>query len=154
MKPFDIGQLIKRAPSVVEQLVTQFSDLAQCFALKGEVNMVWHGLGGINDAKHTRLQLQLFFQFTRDRGCGFFIASEPSAGQAPRIARVISVLDQKHTSIIVEDDSGDAERVASLRAAEYEVGQAHYDWEPAKQIRNSSCHWILFACLRIALSLD
>ncbi len=117
MKPFDIRQLIKRKPTVGEQLVTQFSDLIQCFTLKGEVNMVWHCLGRINDTNHMRMQLQLFLQFTRDRGCGRFIAIEPSTGQAPRKARVISVFHQKHTSIIVEDDRGDADGVACLRPA-------------------------------------
>ncbi|MCY3796870.1 MAG: hypothetical protein OXG84_03615 [Chloroflexi bacterium] len=154
MKLFDIGQLIKRKPAVGKQLVTQVSNLAQCFTMKGEVNMVRHSLGSINDTNYTRLQLQLFLQFTRDRSRGLFIAIKPSTGQAPRQARVISVFDQQHKSIIVEDYSGNAKRIARLRPAEQAVGYAHYDWESAKQMRNLPCHWSLFARLRTYLSLD
>ncbi len=84
--------------------------------------MVWHSLSGINDTNHSRLQLQLLPQFARDCGCGLFIAIEPSTGQAPGKARMISVFDQQYTSIVVEDDGGDADRITCLRPADYTIG--------------------------------
>ena len=107
--------------------------------------MVWHGSGCVNDAQDAGFQLQFLAQFTLDRGCGFFIAIKPSTGQSPGNTRMIGVFDQEHMPVAVEDDGGNAERVARLHPAVYEVGQARYEGETAQQFSKSSRHTILFA---------